>query len=369
MSDIAPHARLYARPTGFIDAPFGFDGQYARLAGGLQYFSAWEMIAAEQGKRRGQWLVPIDQAEAWCAALPSHQAHDLQAMMARATSPRPPLHLGDRTLPLGEPQVMGILNITPDSFSGGSDFLDDPAGAAAIARQMAADGAAIIDLGGESTRPGADLVWEQDELDRVLPVVRKLEGSGLILSLDTRKALVMRAGLAAGAHIINDVSALLYDDQALGVILSSHCPVVLMHFPGKPDDLHGNDQYDDPLLDVYDWLSARIDAVVAAGVARDRIIADPGIGFGKRSVGDNLRIMNGLALYHGLGVPLLLGASRKRMIGALSNEAPADQRLGGSLALALKAAEQGVHIIRVHDVFESVQALRVWRGHRDTALG
>lgn len=369
MPDIPPHARLFARPTGFIDAPFGFDGQFARLAGGLQYFSAWEMIAAEKGRRTGQWLVPIDQADAWCAALPSHQAHDLRAMMARATSPRPPLRLGDRTLPLGEPQVMGILNITPDSFSGGSDFLDDPAGAAAIAQQMGADGAAIIDLGGESTRPGADLVWEQDELDRVLPVVRALAGSGLILSLDTRKALVMRAGLAAGAHIINDVSALLYDDQALDVIRASHGPVVLMHFPGTPDDLHGNDQYNDPLLDVYDWLAARIDAVVAAGVARDRIIADPGIGFGKRRVTDNLRIMNGLALYHGLGVPLLLGASRKRMIGALSNEAPADQRLGGSVALALKAAEQGAQIIRVHDVFESVQALRVWRGHRDAALG
>ena len=368
MPDIAPTARLYARPTGFIDAPFGFDGQFARLAGGLQFFSAWEMIAAEGGKRTGQFLVPVDQAEAWVAALPDAQAARLHTFMARATAARAPLLMGDRTLMLDQPQVMGILNITPDSFSGGSDFLDNPAGSAQIARQMAADGAAIIDLGGESTRPGAETIWEQDELARVLPVVEQLAGSGILLSLDTRKALVMKAGLAAGAHIINDVSALLYDDQALSVVLASDCPVVLMHFPGTADDLHANDRYGDPLLEVFDWLEARIDAVVAAGVARTRIIADPGIGFGKRSVADNLRIMNGLALYHGLGVPILLGASRKRLIGALSNEAPTDQRLGGSIALALKAAEQGAQIIRVHDVFESVQALRVWRGHRDTAL-
>lgn len=368
MPDPAPSARLYARPTGFVDTPFGHDGQVARLAGGLQFFSAWEMIATQDGRRTGQWLVPVSQAESWCAALHPDQAARLQTMMAHATSPRPPLRLGDQTLLLDQPRVMGILNITPDSFSGGSDFLDDPAGSAQLARKMAANGADIIDLGGESTRPGAAMVGEQDELARVLPVVTALNGSGMILSLDTRKAAVMRAGLEAGAHIINDVSALLFDDQAIDAVRASDCPIVLMHYPGKPSDPHGNDIYADPLLDIYDWLDARIEAVTAAGIARDRLIADPGIGFGKASVTHNLQIMNGLALLHGLGVPILLGASRKRLIGALSAQAPADQRLGGSIALALKAAEQGAQIIRVHDVFESAQAVRIWRGHRDTAL-
>ncbi len=368
MINASPSATFYARPTAFIDAPFGFDGQFARLAGGLQFFAAWEIIAVEGGRRSGQWLVPIDRVDDMLAALADEQADRLRTMMARATSPRGAMQLGQRTIRFDQPNIMGILNITPDSFSGGSQHMDDPAGSAALAMQMAEDGAAIIDLGGESTRPGAADVWEQDEIARVVPVVERLKHSGIAMSLDTRKAAVMEAGLAAGAHLVNDVSALLYDDRALEVVVRSGCPVVLMHYPGKPTDPHGNDGYTDPLIEIYDWLEERIDAVVAAGVERSRIIADPGIGFGKRSVADNLVIMNGLALYHGLGVPILLGASRKRIVGALSNEAPADKRLGGSLALALKAAEQGAQIIRVHDVYESVQAIRIWRGHRDAAL-
>lgn len=363
-----PTATLYARPTAFIDAPFGFDGQFERLAGGVQFFAAWEFIATDSGLRSGSALVPVDRVDDALAPLTDAQQDRLRAMMAAATAPRAPLQLGTRTIRFDQPNVMGILNITPDSFSGGSDLLDDPAGCAELAVRMAEDGAAIIDLGGESTRPGALDVWEQDEIARVVPVVERLKDSGLALSLDTRKAAVMEAGLAAGAHLINDVSALLYDDRALEVVVSSGAPVVLMHYPGKPTDPHGNDNFTDPLIEIYDWLEDRIAAVMAAGVAKDRIIADPGIGFGKRTVMDNLQIMNGLALLHGLGVPLLLGASRKRIVGALSNEAPADKRLGGSIALALKAAEQGAQIIRVHDVFETVQALRVWRGHRDVAL-
>ena len=232
---------------------------------------------------------------------------------------------------------------------------------------MAAQGAAIIDVGGESTRPGATMVWEEDEKKRVLPVIERLIASGTAVSVDTRKAAVMEAALAAGAPLINDVSALLYDPLALGVVARAHCPVVLMHFPGPADDPHANADYQDALIDTYDWLAARIAAVVAAGVDRSRIIVDPGIGFGK-SIVDNLAILNGLALFHTLGCPLLLGASRKRIIGALSNEAPASERLGGSIALALKGAEQGVQLLRVHDVAPTVQALHVWRGMRDAAL-
>jgi dihydropteroate synthase len=364
----SPIARLYCRPTGFIDAPFGFDGQFARLAGGMQFFSMWEMIAVEDGKRSGSALVPIDQVDEYLSAHTTEQSERLALAMKRATSPRAALQLGDRTVRLDQPQVMAILNMTPDSFSGGSDLISNPAEAAALAVEMASAGAAIIDIGGESTRPGAPTVWEEDEKARVIPLIQQLSPSGTAISIDTRKAAVMEAALGAGAHMINDVSALLFDNRALSIVASSTCPVVLMHYPGKPSDPHGNDAYADPLIDIYDWLEDRIEAVVAAGIARERIIIDPGIGFGKASVAHNLQILNGLALLHTLGCPILLGASRKRLIGALSNEAPASERLAGSVALALKGAEQGVQLIRVHDVQETVQALRVWRGMRDAAL-
>jgi dihydropteroate synthase len=177
----------------------------------------------------------------------------------------------------------------------------------------------------------------------------------------------MEAALAAGAHIVNDVAALLYDDRALEVVATAGCPVVLMH---SADPKHGAERaggYGDVLIEVYDWLEQRVADVAAAGVDRSRVLIDPGIGFGK-SLADNLALLNGLALFHGIGCPIVLGASRKRMIGALSNEAPAGERLGGSLAIALKGAELGAQLLRVHDVFETAQALRVWRGLRDAAL-
>jgi dihydropteroate synthase len=232
---------------------------------------------------------------------------------------------------------------------------------------MAAAGATLIDLGGESTRPGAATVWEGDEIARVLPVAERLVASGALVSVDTRKAAVMEATLAAGAHIVNDVSALLWDDRAPGVVAQSGCPVVLMHSPDPTAGGHGHGGYGNVLTDVFDWLEARIAAVVAGGVERSRIVVDPGIGFGK-TLAENLALLNGLALFHGLGCPILLGASRKRLIGALSNEAPAGQRLGGSIALAVRGAEAGVQILRVHDVAETVQSLKVWRGLRDQAL-
>ena len=360
-------ATLYFRPTAFIDSPFNLDRQFARLAGGMQFFSAWDVIAVEAGRRLPQQLVPVDRIDEFVAGLTPDQIAAADAAIGNATSTRAPLVLGARTVRLDQPQVMGILNMTPDSFSGGSDFLNDPAAAAALGVSMAQAGAAIIDIGGESTRPGAQIVWEQDEIARVCPVIERLAVSGTAISIDTRKGAVIEAALHRGAAIVNDVSALLFDDRALGIVAAAKVPVVLMHFPGKPGDPHNAASYADPLIEVYEWLSDRIEAVVAGGVDRTNIIVDPGIGFGK-SVAENLALLNGLALFHGLGCPILLGASRKRMIGALSNEAPTDQRLGGSIALALKGAEQGAQIIRVHDVYETVQGLRVWRGLRDGAL-
>jgi dihydropteroate synthase len=232
---------------------------------------------------------------------------------------------------------------------------------------MTAEGAAIVDVGGESTRPGAATVWEGDEIARVVPVIERLSGGGAAISIDTRKAAVMEAALAAGAHLVNDVSALLWDARSIEVLAARSCSVVLMHHQGTPATMQERPSYGDALIEVYDWLEARIEAAKAGGIARDRIIVDPGIGFGK-SVRHNLALLNGLSLLHGLGCPILLGASRKRLIGALSNEAPVDKRLGGSVALALLGAAQGVQLLRVHDVAETAQALRVWRGMRDEAL-
>ena len=346
---------MHLRPVHFVDTPVTHEeGSVARLAGGMQWFAAYEVI--EDGTRR---TIPV----ADVAAL-GPRAVQLHAAI---TAPRPALQLGARTLRFDQPLVAGILNVTPDSFSDGGRHGDDPAAAAAAGVDMAAAGAALVDLGGESTRPGATPVWEGDEIARVVPVVERLARSGTPVSIDTRKAAVMEAALAAGAHIVNDVSALLWDDRAVEVVARARCPVVLMHSPDPKDGGHARTGYRAVATEVFDWLEARIAAVVAAGIDRSRVIVDPGIGFGK-SLSDNLALINGIALFHGLGCPIMLGVSRKRMIGALDNEAPVSARLGGSLALALKGAEAGVQILRVHDVAATVQALKVWRGMRDRAL-
>jgi dihydropteroate synthase len=351
--------RTLLRPTGFVDSPFGHDGKLARLAGGLNWFAAVELLKVDGDRRVATELVPVEGIE-------DRFDDDMAGQWQALTAQRAPLQVGERTIRLDQPQVMGIVNVTPDSFSDGGQYAD-AAAAAEAAADMVAQGAAIVDVGGESTRPGAKTVWEGDEIERVVPVVRQLAQGGAAVSVDTRKADVMTAAIEAGARMINDVSALTYDGRSAGVIAASGVPVVLMHHKGAPETMQEDPRYDDVLAEVYHWLEERIAAAVAAGIARERILLDPGFGFGK-NVAHNLELMNGLALLHSLGQPVVVGASRKRTIGALSNEAPADKRLGGSIAFALKAAEQGAQIVRVHDVFETVQALRIWRGLRDQAL-
>lgn len=349
--------RTLLRPTAFVDAPFGYDGQVARLAGTMCWFSAIELLHVGADGRVSSELVPVDR-------MADRLADDVMAAdWAALTGSRPALRLGDRTIRLDQPQLMAILNATPDSFSnGGSPATADEGFAAAEA------GAAILDVGGESTRPGAAQVWEGDEVERAVPLVRQLAAGGAAVSIDTRKATVMEAAIEAGATLVNDVSALTWDPRSLEVVAHADVPIVLMHHQGNPQTMQDAPSYPrGALVEIFLWLENRIAQALDAGIKRDRIIVDPGIGFGK-TVAHNLELMNGLAVFHALGCPLLVGASRKRTIGALHNEAPADQRLGGSIALAMKAAEQGAHIIRAHDVFETVQALRVWRGLRDQAL-
>jgi dihydropteroate synthase len=351
--------RTLIRPTAFVDSPFGHDGKVARLAGGLNWFAAVELIGIEEGERVSTELVAVEGVE-------DRFDEDMAAQWASLTSARGPLQLGERTVRLDQPQVMGIVNATPDSFSDGGQFVDAAAAAEAGA-DMAGNGAAIVDVGGESTRPGAQAVWEGDEIERIVPVIRQLATGGAAVSADTRKADVMTAAIEAGARMINDVSALTFDGRSAGVIAASQVPVVLMHHKGAPETMQEDPRYDDVLVEVYLWLEERIGAAEGAGIKRDKILIDPGFGFGK-NVGHNLELMNGLALLHSLGCAVVVGASRKRTIGALSGEAPADRRLGGSIAFALKAVEQGAQLLRVHDVFETVQALRIWRGLRDQAL-
>ena len=256
------------------------------------------------------------------------------------------------------PQVMGIVNVTPDSFSDGGRYLGIEA-AIAHARRLAAEGAAIIDVGGESTRPGAAPVSPAEEIARTAPVVRALAEEGICVSIDTRHAAVMEAAVAAGAAIINDISALEGDPGSLVVAARSGASVVLMHMQGQPGDMQADPRYEDAPREVRDYLAARIEACLAAGIPKHKLCIDPGIGFGK-TVEHNVQLLAALGDLQSLGVPVLLGVSRKSFIAALSRKEPADMRVGGSLAAALAGLDRGVKILRVHDVAETVQAVAVW---------
>jgi len=253
---------------------------------------------------------------------------------------------------------MGIVNVTPDSFSDGGQF-DTTDTALARALALRAAGADILDIGGESTRPGADTVPDAIEIARIAPVIAGLaRETDTPVSIDTRKSAVAEAALSAGARIVNDVSALTYDPGLAGVVASSRTPICLMHAKGEPKTMADDPRYEDVLLDVYDALAARIAAATAAGIDPKNILIDPGIGFGK-TLGHNLVLLRNLSLFHSLGCPILLGVSRKRFIGVIGNAPNPADRLAGSLAMALAALAQGVQILRVHDIVETKQALRL----------
>ncbi|WP_225766766.1 dihydropteroate synthase [Inquilinus sp. Marseille-Q2685] len=273
----------------------------------------------------------------------------------RLSRPRPAF----AGLDLDRPRLMGIVNVTPDSFSDGGDFADARR-AVAHGLALAEAGAEILDIGGESTRPGSAPVSPAEEIARIEPVIRDLAHRGLTVSVDTRHATVMQAALAAGARIVNDVTGLTGDPASLGVVARAGCPVVLMHIRGEPRTMQENPVYDDVLLDVFDWLEERVAACAAAGIPPGRIAVDPGIGFGKKSLTHNLPLLRGLSLLHGLGCAVLLGVSRKRFIGTLSGAADPKGRVSGSIAAGLYGVAQGVQILRVHDVAETRQALAVW---------
>jgi dihydropteroate synthase len=365
LADLSASTRLYLRPIGLLNgaaaAEMLSDGRACALAGGPLALSACEVqIRAAQGVRR--IAVEIAGLQAWAAARATPAAGRIATLFARIAAPRPGMADG--------PRLMGIVNVTPDSFSDGGEHVD-AATALAYCREMASAGAGILDIGGESTRPGAAPVSPAEELARVLPVLEGLQAvrgelPGVELSIDTRHSLVMRAATAAGADIINDVTALTGDPAALATAAASNARVVLMHMQGEPATMNRSPAYDDVALDVFDFLEARIEACVAAGVDRQRLIVDPGIGFGKRSP-ENLAILRALPLFHGLGCPILLGVSRKGL-GAGMESIPPKQRLPTSLAAAMHALANGVQMLRVHDVAETRQMVELWRRLNDAAV-
>ena len=328
---------IYYRPIAMQDAAHAKGA--LPLAGGWCWFSMAERI--DRGGKRA--LIA---------------AADIPAdVLTRLTRQRAPL----AGLSFDSPRLMGILNTTPDSFSDGGRFSATGA-AVAHGRNLLAEGADILDIGGESTRPGAADVPEPEEIGRTAPVIAALRAAGETapLSIDTRKAAVARAALGQGASLVNDVAALSFDPELAAVIAAARVPVCLMHSQGTPKTMQQDPRYDDVLLDVYDALEAKIALAGAAGIARDQIMIDPGIGFGK-TLAHNLALLRGLSLFHGLGCPVLLGVSRKRMIGTVSGEAIAENRMPGSVAVALAAVAQGVQVLRVHDVAATRQALALWQ--------
>jgi len=355
---MAAESEFYLKPTGLMTgtaaATACAEGMAARLVGGPVAFSAAELI-----RRNG---MARDIAVSGLNGLRSCRLRDnvelsavIEHSLAAITAARAPF----AGLALDRPRIMGVVNVTPDSFSDGGRYASRPA-AIAHSRALMAAGADILDIGGESTRPGSAPVSIAEELDRAVPIIEELAKEGALVSIDTRRAAVMRAALAAGACIVNDVTALTGEPDSLSVVAESGAAVVLMHMQGEPRTMQQDPTYRDAPLDIYDFFAERIAACAAAGIAPARIALDPGIGFGKRDP-HNLAILADLALYHGLGCALLLGVSRKSFIGRLSRGEDASQRLGGSLAAAVAGLDRGVQVIRVHDVAETAQAAAIWQ--------
>jgi len=309
-----------------------------QLAGGWGWFTHVETVSRSKASR------VVEAAE-----LPAD-------VLARLTTKRAAV----AGLSMDRPQIMGILNVTPDSFSDGGQH-SEVSEAVLAGQAMVAAGADIIDVGGESTRPGADLVATENEIERVSPVIVGLRAAGVRnpISIDTRKAAVAQAAVAAGASLVNDVSGFTFDAELAPLCQRQQLPVCVMHAQGEPATMHLDPFYDHVLLDVYDALDRQISFLVESGVRREMIVADPGIGFGK-TLEHNLALLARISIFHALGTPLLLGVSRKKFIGTLGQADTPQDRMAGSIAVALAGLAQGVQIIRVHDVAETRQAVSLW---------
>ncbi|MBO9450098.1 dihydropteroate synthase [Tropicibacter sp. R16_0] len=305
------------------------------------------------------WFTDVEVLERGRASVMIKAAELPADVATHLTAPRAPLAGMD----MNQPHIMGILNTTPDSFSDGGVHAGVEA-AVQGAQSMVAAGATILDVGGESTRPGAAFVPAEEEVARTAPVIAAIRAeTQTAISIDTRKAQVAQAAVSAGATIVNDVSGFTFDAELAPLCADLRVPVCVMHAQGDPATMQNDPQYEDVVLDVYRFLDRQVSQLEALGLERSQIIVDPGIGFGKTQ-DHNLALLKNLSVFHGLGCPILLGASRKRFIGTIGQEPQADARAPGSIAVALAAAAQGVQILRVHDVAETAQALRLWQAVR-----
>jgi len=348
----------------------GLDDLPGSLSAGSRLYvkplaGAWRSAGASMAAPRAEVLLRTPDAvltaeasvadvRAWSASLDDIHAVRAAAQLDAIAAPCEPI----AGLAADACHVMGIVNVTPDSFSDGGQAFD-PGDARSRGLAMVEAGATALDIGGESTRPGSDPVPADEEMARVVPAIEALAGAGVPLSIDSRKASVMTAALDAGAAMVNDVSALTHDPGSMALVAERGVPVVLMHALSDAKTMQDDPAYDHASLDIFDYLESRIEACLAAGIARGRIVVDPGIGFGK-TLAHNLILLRDLSLFRALGCPILLGASRKSFIGRLSGEGAAGRRMPGSVAVALAGAGAGAHILRVHDVPESVQAVAVW---------
>ncbi len=350
--------RIYLHPLGLVSgrdaAALCARGLARPLVGGAAAFSRVGLSWRETGDAIHRRVVSLDGLETAIASAGASVGDRLRQLLQRMSQARPAF----ADVALDRPRLMGVLNVTPDSFSDGDRFLD-PAVAIAHGEAMSRAGADFIDIGGVSTRPGAEPVTTSVELGRILPVVEGLATLPVPLSIDTRSAEVMRAAVAAGATIINDISAFTADPASLEAARDLGAALVLMHCLGEPQTMQMAPSYADPVRDVYDYLEDRLAVCTAHGITGDRILIDPGIGFGK-TVTHNVDILARLAMFHGLGAGLVIGASRKSFIGALHADTPVDRRLPGSLAAAMWALSAGAQVLRVHDVAETRQAISVW---------
>ena len=350
--------KIYVQPLGLVRGPIHCDRVFKNLTGGNIYFAAVRIISrTKQGLE--EKIVSIVDLDNFFKKKSTTVAEKIKTILNNIESPRGALMLNNGSV-IGwkKPVIQGVLNVTPDSFSDGGQYSDIEL-ARPHAHEMISAGADIIDIGGETTKPGAQSVSIKSEKDRVLPVIKNLATLNFPLSIDSRNAEVMNDAIQNGAHIINDISALGHDLKSIGVVKKEDVPIILMHAQGAPEIMQNNPQYSHILLDIYDYLESRIKMCIDAGIDKNKIIADPGIGFGK-NLKHNMNLIRSVSIFHTLGFPILLGLSRKRFIKDLSGKNDSKERLGGTVASSMYAIMQGVQVLRIHDVNELRQSIKIF---------